>query len=207
MTSRRALERDLSALQGFENPRVEREQYATPAPIAAHLVHLAGLQGDLTRPVVDLGTGTGILTIGAALAGAECVVGLDIDPAALSTARRNEQRASLPTTVDWIVGDATVPPLCLDDATVLMNPPFGAQSGKKHADRAFLETVAEIASVSYSIHNAGSESFVESFVADNGGEVSHAFQAEFEIPRQFEFHDRESAEIAVEVYRIEWTQR
>ena len=207
MTSRRALERDLSALQGFENPRVEREQYATPAPIAAHLVHLAGLQGDLARRVVDLGTGTGVLAIGAALAGAERIMGIDLDRAALDTARQNEERVSSQGSVDWVAGDATDPPLCLDDATVLMNPPFGAQRGNEHADRAFLATAAEMASVSYSIHNAGSESFVESFAADEGGDVTHAFRAEFAIPHQFEFHERESAEIEVEVYRIEWDQR
>lgn len=206
MTSRRAIERDLSGLQGFENPRAEREQYATPAPIAAHLVHLAGLQGDLSQRVLDLGTGTGFLAIGAVLAGADRVAGIDIDPAALDIARRNEARISARSSVDWVLGDATAAPLCLDDATVLMNPPFGAQRGQKHADRAFLATVSEIAAVSYSIHNEGSESFVESFAADNGGEVTHAFRAEFEIPHQFAFHDQEKAEIAVEVYRIEWDQ-
>ena len=207
MTSRRALERELSVLQGFEDPCVEREQYVTPASIAAHLVHLAGMQGDLSRRVIDLGTGTGFLAIGAALAGAERVIGVDIDQTVLDIARRNEARVSLQTFVDWVAGDATAPPLCLDDVTVLMNPPFGAQRGQKHADRTFLATVAEIAAVSYSIHNEGSESFVESFASDNGGEVTHAFAAEFEIPRQFEFHDQEKADIAVEVYRIEWDQR
>jgi putative methylase len=207
VTSRRALERELAALQGFENPRVEREQYATPAPVAAHLVHLAGLHGDLTRRVVDLGTGTGVLAIGAALAGAEQVVGLDLDRAALDTARRNEERASPPVEIDWVAGDATDSPLCLDDATVLTNPPFGAQCGHEHADRAFLATVAGLATVSYSIHNAGSESFVESFAGDGGGEVTHAFRAEFSIPRQFEFHEQDVGEIEVEVYRIEWGQR
>lgn len=205
MIARRALERELSSLQGFENPRPEREQYATPAHLAAHLVHLANLQGDLSRQVVDLGTGTGLLALGAALAGADQVVGLDIDTEAIRTARRNEQQVSPPVGIDWVIGDATTPPLCLDEVTVLMNPPFGAQSGRRHADRAFLETTAGIASVSYSIHNEGSEAFVESYAADNGGEVTHAFRAEFEIPHQFEFHEKERAEIAVEVYRIEWT--
>jgi putative methylase len=84
------------------------------------------------------------------------------------------------------------------------NPPFGAQSGNEGTDRAFLRTAATLADVSYSIHNAGSQAFVESFAADEGGEVTHAFAAEFEVPRLYEHHDHDRAEIEVEVFRIEW---
>jgi len=85
-----------------------------------------------------------------------------------------------------------------------MNPPFGAQSGNEHADRRFLETAAAISSVSYSLHNEGSQDFVESFAADNDGEVTHAFAAEFDLPHQFEFHEDASRNITAELYRIEW---
>jgi putative methylase len=87
-----------------------------------------------------------------------------------------------------------------------MNPPFGAQSGNEGADRAFLETAAAIGDVSYSVHNAGSESFVESFAEDNGGTVTDAFAAEFELPRQFDHHTTESQSIDTEVFRIEWSE-
>lgn len=205
MASKRAIERRLADLDGFENPRVEREQYTTPADLAAHLVHLAALHGDLSdRTVVDLGTGTGMLAIGAVLAGAERVVGLDVDREALETARKNQRWVVPDMSIEWVLGDATDSPLRSMDSTVLMNPPFGAQVGHEHADRAFLATAAEIASVSYSIHNDGSESFVESFAADNGGTVTHAYRGRFALPRQFDFHERDSKEIDVEVYRIEW---
>jgi putative methylase len=85
-----------------------------------------------------------------------------------------------------------------------MNPPFGAQNGKAGADRAFLETAADIADVSYSIHNDGSREFVEAFATDNGGKVTHAFAATFDVDRQFEFHDQDRAELDTELYRIEW---
>jgi putative methylase len=88
--------------------------------------------------------------------------------------------------------------------TVLMNPPFGAQSGNEHADKAFLTAAAGIATVSYSVHNAGSAEFVESFASDHGGEVTHAFEAEFDLPLSFEFHTEESKAVDVEVFRIEW---
>lgn len=206
MTSKRALERRLAGLDGFESPEVDLEQYPTPAGLAAHLLHLADLQGDLDgRPVVDLGAGTGVLAIGAALRGAGPVVGVERDGAALSVARRNEARVGPPVDVHWVQGDATRGPLCpVEPVTVVMNPPFGAQRGARHADRAFLETAAGIAAVSYSIHNADSHYFVEAFAGDEGGTVTHAFAAEMDIERQFDFHAEDARTIDVEVFRIVW---
>ena len=205
MHSKRALEMRLSEVAGFDAPRADLEQYATPADIAAHLIHLADVHGDLSGTVVDLGAGTGMLALGAAFAAPARVVAIERDADALATARENERRVDPPTPVDWLRADATRPPLCgLEGSTVLMNPPFGAQRGNVHADRRFLEAVAELAGVSYSIHNAGSREFVESFAADRGGAVTHAFRAAFDLPNQFAFHERERATVDAEVFRAEW---
>jgi putative methylase len=199
---RRELAVELGDLSGFAAPRADLEQYATPADLAAHVVHRADLAGDLSRTVLDLGAGTGVLAVGAALRGAR-VLGVELDPDALAVARENAAAAGVP--VEWLCGDATRPPLCPDDpATVLMNPPFGAQRGNEHADRAFLASAGRLAAVSYSVHNAGSRSFVESFVADRGGEVSHAFGATITLDRQFDFHEVDRHELDVEVFRVVW---
>ena len=206
MPTKSALAQQLGVVAGFSDPRADLEQYRTPPELAAHLVHRADLQGDVQdRTVVDLGCGTGMLALGAALRGPDTVVGVDVDPGPLATARENERKVGSTTSVSWVRADATRAPLCPpDETTVVMNPPFGAQSGNEHADRGFLDTAAEIASVSYSLHNEGSEAFVDSFAADNGGEVTHAFAAAFELPRQFEFHESEKRAITAELYRIEW---
>jgi putative methylase len=205
-STRRRLAQELAVVAGFEDPRAPLEQYHTPPDLAAHIVHVADLQGDVEgRTVVDLGCGTGMLALGAALRGPERVVGIDVDPAPLSTARENERRVAARTDVPWLRADATRAPLCPEDpVTVLMNPPFGAQTGNEGADRAFLETAVEVAGVSYSVHNAGSEEFVEAFAAEEGGEVTHAFAAEFELPRQFDHHEADSRTLDTEVFRIEW---
>jgi putative methylase len=206
MATKSALTQQLGVVAGFDDPSVDLEQYRTPPELAAHLVHTADLQGDIEdRTVIDLGCGTGMLALAATLRGPRTVVGLDIDPAPLSIARENEQRIASAAAVSWVRADATQAPLCPEGpTTVVMNPPFGAQSGNEHADRAFLETTAEVADVSYSIHNTDSADFMESFAEDEGGSVTHAFVAEFELPRTFEFHQTESRTIDVEVFRIEW---
>ncbi|MFW5924286.1 MAG: METTL5 family protein [Halodesulfurarchaeum sp.] len=205
MASKRELARRLGGVEDFDDPDPSLEQYVTPAEVAAHLVHFADLQGDVAgRTVIDLGTGTGTLALAAALRGATPVVGLDLDPDALVRARANERRSGPPTPVEWVRGDATRSPLCVNDVTVIMNPPFGAQHGAEHADRRFLETTAEIAGVSYSIHNAGSRGFLESFADDHDGTVTHAFEVSFDVPHRFPFHEESTTELTVEAYRIEW---
>jgi putative methylase len=206
MATKSALTQQLGVVAGFDDPRVDLEQYRTPPELAAHLVHTADLHGDIEgRTVVDLGCGTGMLALAAALRSPDRAVGLDIDPAPLATARKNERRIATSSAVSWIRGDATTPPLCPDGpTTVIMNPPFGAQEGNEHADRAFLSATAALADVSYSIHNADSVDFIEAFTADEGGEVTHAFQAEFELPRAFDHHDSDRELLDVEVFRIEW---
>lgn len=204
--TRRRLAQELGVVAGFENPRAPLEQYHTPPDLAAHIIHVADLNGDIEgQTIVDLGCGTGMLALGAALRGPERVVGVELDPAPLSTARDNERKVAARAGVEWVRGDATRAPLCISGATVVMNPPFGAQAGNEHADRAFLETAAETANVSYSVHNEGSESFVESFADDQGGEVTHAFAAEFDLPHQFDFHDDERRQLDAEVFRIVWS--
>ena len=206
MSTKSGLAQRLAIVAGFENPSASLEQYRTPPELAAHLVHTADLQGDIEdRTVVDLGCGTGMLALGAALRGPTRVVGIDVDPAPLATATENERKVASASAVEWLRADATEAPICPDGpTTVVMNPPFGAQAGNEHADRDFLDTAAEIADVSYSIHNENSDEFVEAFATDNGGEVTHAFRASFELPNQFDHHTDESRTIDAEVFRIEW---
>lgn len=206
MPTRRALEGQLAVVAGFDDPQATLEQYPTPPSLAAHVIHLADLQGDIEgRTVVDLGTGTGMFALGAALRGPARVVAVELDRSALGTAVENRRRVGTNAVIHWIQADATRSPLRVaEPVTVVMNPPFGAQDGNRGADRAFLETVADLAAVSYSVHNAGSRSFIDAFAADNGGRVTHAFSAALDLDAQFDHHEADAKEIETEVYRIEW---
>ncbi|MFN7982189.1 MAG: class I SAM-dependent methyltransferase [Vicinamibacterales bacterium] len=70
-------------------------------PIAARLVSFAGITPG--AQVLDVGTGTGVVAVTAARAGAQ-VTGLDLTPALLEHARENAQIAGV--SVNWQEGDA-----------------------------------------------------------------------------------------------------
>ncbi|MFC3959877.1 METTL5 family protein [Halovivax cerinus] len=207
MPSRRTLAAALESVADFREPQVSLEQYVTPPELASHVCHLAAMRGDIAdRWVVDLGCGTGMLALGARYVGATRIVGIDVDRTALETAVTTEHRLFDTMRIHWVTGDATTPPISPGTATVVSNPPFGAQRGNRHADRRFLEAISSIADVSYTIHNAGSLAFAESFAADHGGTLTDAFESEIPIDRRFDFHTDDRSTIPVEVFRIDWRE-
>jgi putative methylase len=194
----RQLEMRLERLEGFDAPDPGKEQYRTPAALAARLLFHAWSRGDIAgKRVIDLGCGTGMLSVGAALLGAEDVSGVDIDPGALQVAWRNAD--SQKVAIRLIAGDladpalvATLPP----GDTVVMNPPFGAQ--KTHADRPFIDAALRLAPVTYGIFNAGSRSFLTAYIQGRGV-VDEVVSGAIPIKKTFSFHTREVQEIPVEI--------
>jgi putative methylase len=195
------LEMTLQRLAGFQKPRAALEQYQTPAPLAARLLYQALMIGDIKgKSVCDLGCGTGILAIGAALLGAESVTGVDIDERALAVAQENARL--LDAEVGFLATDmreGRCRELIGSCDTVVMNPPFGAQ--KAHADRPFIDCALSIAGVTYSIFNAGSLQFVEAYTAQRA-EITEKIGGAFPIKRTFAFHTRDVQEIEVEILRL-----
>lgn len=87
----RRLEEYLQQLDIFERPKVSLEQYATSAHIASHMLYTAQSQfNDIEgKSVADLGSGCGVLSLGAKMLGAEYVVGFEIDSDAIDIQYRN----------------------------------------------------------------------------------------------------------------------
>jgi len=195
------LERLLENLEGFSDPSSLLEQYGTPAPLAARLLFHAALKGDIEgRRVCDLGCGTGILAIGAAILGASEVIGVEIDRSVLAIAERNADREGVDIRfLSADVIDPGIPEQIGSCDTVIMNPPFGAQ--QLHADRPFLDAALAIAPVVYGIFNAGSWSFVSSYLAGRA-EIDEVIGGLLPIRRTFSFHRDEVREIPVEIMVI-----
>ncbi len=152
------LEIALEKVRPFADPDPGLEQYPTPATIAADILFSAYSSGDVQgMKVMDLGCGTGIFSIGAALLGAGMVVGYDISDSALETARANA--ADFGLEIDF--RKSRVEDVHEGADTVIMNPPFGSQ--RKGADRPFLEKAMESADRVYSIHMANTLDFIREY--------------------------------------------
>lgn len=102
------LEASLSCLQReFPDPKVELEQYPTCPELAAAVVDAAVNRGDLGNPgqsCLDLGCGTGMLTVAAAFVveEGETVWGVDCDDDALAIARENVEHVDLEDCVRFV---------------------------------------------------------------------------------------------------------
>jgi putative methylase len=192
---KKKLEILLEQVSGFETPSPSLEQYSTPASTAATLLHLAFMKNDLIDTVYDLGCGTGILAIGAALLGTPKVIGFDIDNDALDIARNNAK--NLHANVEFVC--CPIEEVSGRANTVIMNPPFGAQV--KGSDRPFLNKAIETAQVIYSIHNAGNHEFIKRFISP--AFITERYSTGFPIKRTFKFHKKDMEIVNVEIYRIE----
>lgn len=201
--SKKGLAVALSRLEGFSNAKVELEQYPTESEIAAELLWHAHLHGNISgRDVVDLGAGTGILAVGAAVLGAASVLAVEKDETAITILQKNlalyetsQIRVLHHDIKDWY-GTAD---------TVVMNPPFGTK--KKHADKLFLEKAVATAPVLYTIHKATTERFITAFCRDHNLRIAWSVEREFPLKKSMPHHTKRREKVAVKLYRLEREQQ
>jgi putative methylase len=180
-------------------PIPQLEQYMTTAPIAADIIFTAYQWGDIeNKTVVDLGCGTGIFSVGAALMGAKKVLGFDIDKNMIAAAKKYAKTNAL--LITYALKDITAIHTTCD--TVIMNPPFGAQKSNNKADRKFLEKAFEISSVIYSLHLKKTIFFLEKMIKALDGEITYQKEYSFPIKWMFEFHTKEVVKYDVTLLRI-----
>ncbi len=197
LPSKRQLEIVLSKLKILETPTLRLEQYPVSAEAAAELLYMAGFEhDDLEGRIIDLGTGTGRLAIGASLMGSAHVVGVDVDARALELARENAKTAGVK--VKWV--QSTIDKLDGTYDTVIMNPPYGTRT--IHADTRFLDKAFQIASITYSIHKASTRTFLDRYVNKSRRRIAETRSMSMKIPHLFSFHARRWKSIEVDLCRI-----
>lgn len=198
ITKKKHLEMAIQKVPKHPNPKVDLEQYSTPAIIAADLLWNAYSLGDIAdKKVMDLGCGTGIFAIASKLLGAASAIGVDIDKDSTDLA------SSYCGDVNFICSDICDLENDFDVDTIFQNPPFGSQkNAKKGADLKFISKAIELSpKVLYSFHMASTEEFLISYFEKNDLEITHIFRYNFPIPKIYEFHTRESANVEVIVIR------
>jgi predicted RNA methylase len=195
--SKRQLEIQLGKLKILEKPNLKLEQYPVSAETASELLYMAGFEhNDLDGRVIDIGTGTGRLAIGAALMGAKKVVGVDVDEHALTLAKENAESAAVQ--VQWVQSE--IENVNGRFNTVIMNPPYGTRT--THTDTRFLEKALQLAPLVYSIHKSSTRDFLLQLVMKLGAQVDQARSMRMAIPHLFEFHEKKRAIVEIDLYRI-----
>ena len=197
LPSKRQLEIQLAKLKILETPKLRLEQYPVSAEAAAELLYMAGFEhNDLEGRIIDLGTGTGRLAIGAALMSPAHIVGVDVDARALELARENAKTAGVK--VKWV--QSTIDQLDGTYDTVIMNPPYGTRT--IHADTRFLDKAFQLAPITYSIHKASTRTFLARYVHKSNRRIAETRSMSMKIPHLFSFHARRWKSIEVDLCRI-----
>ena len=223
ISKKKHLEMILENVPKHPNPKVELEQYSTPATIAADLLWNAYSIGDIEgKSVIDLGCGCGIFTFGSLLLGAKTSLGIDIDEESIDLAKKTLADIDVPN-ANFITADVnsfnSFSDLLnnldgendvFDDLlfvgykadVLIQNPPFGSQErGARNIDRKFIEFAVNSADVIYSFHMASTEEFVIDYFRDLGADVTHKLVYKFPIPKLYDFHTEESRDVKVVVLR------
>lgn len=203
------LERALEAIPRHPAPSPDLEQYRTPAGIAAHLLLLAHADGAIQdRRVLDLGCGTGSFTVGAALLGARLATGIDLDAASIALAQQAAQAARVAERTWFITGDLQAwrpEPGAFD--TVVMNPPFGAQKGNKHADQVFLQRAADAVrprGTVWFLALERTEGFLTAFAEELGARIERVAAWDYPLEATMAHHRKDVQTVRVGGYRMAW---
>lgn len=198
ITKKKHLEIAIQNIPSHPNPKVDLEQYSTPASIASDLLWNAYSLGDVVdKKIMDLGCGTGIFAIASKLLGALSSIGVDIDRNSIDLA------SDYCSDVDFICSDICDLSNDFDVDTIFQNPPFGSQKNAKNGqDLKFINKAIELnPSVLYSFHMASTQEFLISYFEKNDLEITHIFRYDFPIPKIYEFHTKDLVNVEVIVIR------
>lgn len=149
------LEEYLQTLDDFEKPKVQLEQYKTPAHIASHILYTieTNFQDIEGKIVADLGSGCGMLSIGAFMLGASHVVGFEIDEEAINIFKTNVNEMEIEN-IDIVQCNVNMMENNVQQKfdTVILNPPFGTKNNAG-MDMKFLQAAISMTNGTiYSLH-------------------------------------------------------
>ncbi len=200
----------LQQTEGFSNPNIKLEQYCIDAKSAVDIVYFAGVENSdiKNRLILDLGAGTGRLSIACAYLQANNVLSVDIDFSALKILKNNINKYGLESIISPICSDINHFELFRNAnpenfyITTIMNPPFGVQ--KKTADRYFLAKAFSISHVVYSIHlaNPNVHQFISTYIKKYKWAIDYVFPYHLKLNKTYEFHKQKTKSINVNIYRF-----
>lgn len=192
----------LSGLEQTQSQSVDLEQYSTDGDLAARWLTDISNFGDLQEgcSVADLGTGNGVLGLGAIALGAGRIVLIEVDRAACETAQHNAINLGFADSVEVTQATIGIDTLRLDSVDLIIsNPPWGRQSPK--ADRPFLDAMLSARVTSHLMHSAEA-SHIEPIFEEHGWSVERYGEADFSLPAAYSHHSRQRGKTRAAFWRL-----
>lgn len=158
--------------------------------------------GDLIEgcSVVDLGTGNGVLGLGALLMGASSATLIEVDEEACAACANNAADLGLEDRVEIVQAEVDEDTLAKSSADlVITNPPWGKQL--ERADRPFLEAILSAGVTAHIMHNAGAGHIQSIFEAAGWG-VERYGEADLALPAAYAHHSRERGRTRAAFWRL-----
>ena len=196
--------------ESFKNPKIQLEQYCIDANCAVDIIYYAGFEfNDINKAlIVDLGAGTGRLSIASAFFNASHVLSVDIDINALQILKKNVLSLNLAHIISPICADIEFFDISKRGfsqnvkVTTIMNPPFGVQT--KFADRIFIKKALYFSNIVYSIHLANKKvyNFISTYINRLGWKIDNVLPFSIRLERAFPFHTQKTKKIDVHIYRF-----
>ena len=198
----RRLAIQLSKLKPHPSKSVDLEQYSIDGNLAARwLADISGF-GDLHADysIADLGTGNGILGLGALAMGARKALLVEADHAACEIAKSNAESLGVLNSVEVIRATIGSDPVDLGQVDlVISNPPWGYQTPK--ADRPFLEAILAACVTSHLMHSAKA-THIQPFFKEAGWTVERYGEADFALPAAYDHHSRARGRTRASFWRL-----
>ncbi len=198
----RTLAMRLSKLHPHPCNSVELEQYSTDGDLAARWLSDVAAFGDLFEgcSVVDIGSGNGVLGLGALLMGASSATLVEVDEEACAACADNAASLGLEECIE--IARAEVGEDALDIASadlVISNPPWGRQV--ERADRPFLDAILSAGVTAHVMHSAGA-SHIQSIFEAASWDVECYGEADLALPAAYEHHTRERGKTRAAFWRL-----
>ena len=185
--------------ESFKNPKIQLEQYCIDANCAVDIIYYAGFEfNDINKAlIVDLGAGTGRLSIASAFFNASHVLSVDIDINALQILKKNVLSLDL---------DHIISPICADIEFFHISKRIFSQNVKVTtiADRIFIEKAFYFSDIVYSIHLANEKvyNFISTYINKLGWKIDNVLPFSIRLERAFPFHTQKTKKIDVHIYRF-----
>lgn len=192
----------------FSNPKVHLEQYHTPPHLAATILHtIQNNYNDINgKTILDLGCGSGILTFGSILLGADFCFALECDEEILEIFHENKDEFEISNCngILFEIKNSSInsSPFKYKIDTVIMNPPFGTRNAG--IDLTFVEYACKVSKVVYSLHKTSTRENVVKKIQrfSNVKQVDVIAEMKYDLTQSYKFHKKSVQDVDVDLLRI-----